>query len=314
MQPFVSIIVTVYQRLDYLREALDGVAAQSFTDYEVILADDSGDARARALADEYQARLPLRHRPNPTTLGVAASLRGALTEARGQTVCILNDDDAWEPGYLAALARPFQTDPRCVVAFCDHWLMREDGSIDAAASDGNSHAYGRLTLPGGPLADPAALAVRARGVPLAMASMFRRGAVAPARLDDRVGGAYDYWLCCLFAATGGSFHYVPERLSRYRVHARMETVRPSPDKYENMVFIYGELLREDWFPALRSFLRARLAEAHFRAGRAKAQFRRSHQARRSFWASFTTRPNLRAMAGWLLTLRPRRAPEASDPG
>ena len=80
-EPLVTVILTVYNRLTFFADALDSVEAQTFEDYEILIADDSGTGAARA-ASLASNNPRIRYKPNPASLGVALSLRAALAEAR----------------------------------------------------------------------------------------------------------------------------------------------------------------------------------------------------------------------------------------
>jgi glycosyltransferase involved in cell wall biosynthesis len=265
--PLVTVVVTVHNRLDFLAQALASVLAQTFTNYEVLVADDSGTRAAEPVWAAFAGDHRLQYCPNARTLGVAASIRLALERGRGRYIAILNDDDLWEPEFLERLLRPLEDDRRRVLAFCDHWVMNEDGALDVAESERNSDRYGRATLPEGDLADAEAVVLVDNGVPLAMGSLFRRTALDSAMLVPKVAGAYDFWISCLLAASAPRFYYGPARLTRYRVHARMETARRSPDKSACLVFIYKTLLEKNYFPARRSYLKKRLHRARLRVAK-----------------------------------------------
>lgn len=302
--PLVSVILTVYKRLDYLREALQGVAAQTFDDYELIVADDSGSGASRDIVMRAFAGDRLRYQAHPQTLGVARSVQAALRAARGRYISILNDDDVWEPGFLARLVTPLEADERRVLAFSDHWIIAEDGAIDERATAHNTAAYGRRGLPAGDAADPHTLVLRDNAVPLAMAAVFRAGAFDYSTLVDEVAGAYDFWISSLLAASNGRFYYVPERLTRYRIHAGMETVRRSPEKSECFMFIWRSLLDSGRFPQLTPFMRARLAESTVRAGRDRLYFNQLGEARALFRDAFRTEPGWQPCASYLLSALP----------
>jgi glycosyltransferase involved in cell wall biosynthesis len=265
--PLVTVLVTVHKRIDFLAQALGSVLTQTFTNYEVLVADDSGTGAARHVCASFADDRRLQYFPNAQTLGVAASLRLALERARGRYVAILNDDDLWEPEFLTQLVRPLEKDRRRVLAFCDHWIMNEDGALDADASDRNTERYGRSMLPEGDLADAEGFVLVQNGVPLAMGSLFRRAALDSAMLVPQVAGAYDFWISCLLAASAPRFYYVPARHTRYRVHSRMETARRSPDKSACLVFIFKTLLEKNYFPARRSYLRKRLQRSRLRVAK-----------------------------------------------
>ena len=294
--PLITVILTVYQRLDYLREALSGVAAQSFDDYEVIVADDSGSEAAREIATTAFEGERLRYEPNPKTLGVALSLQSALSKARGRYITILNDDDLWEPEFLARLVPPLEASSRRVLAFCDHWIVRQNGEIDHRATEQNTEAYGRRAIRRWETSPTRIRSCsRKMRVPLAMGSVFRAGAFDYTKLVPEVAGAYDFWISSLLAASGGGFFYVPDRLTRYRLHSQMETVRRSPEKSECFVFIWRSLVESGKFPELLPYMRARLAESTVRAGRDRLYFNQLAEARTLFRDAFRMAPGLGAV-------------------
>ncbi len=176
-KPLVSVILTVYDRLTFFGEALKSVEAQSFQDYEMVVADDSGTelARAASLASNNPR---VRYEANPSPVGVALSIRAALGRARGKYIAILNDDDVWEPGFLARLVPPLEADANRVLAFCDHAIMNADGQIDEAATDRNTSRFGRSGLREGDIADPKAFVLGHNGVPLAMGAHVSSGSIS----------------------------------------------------------------------------------------------------------------------------------------
>ncbi|HEX8489948.1 MAG TPA: glycosyltransferase [Chthoniobacterales bacterium] len=305
VKPEVTIIISVYKRIDFLSQALESALAQTFEGAEIIVADDSGTAAARALCEPWVKSGQVHYRANPQTLGIARSLRGALEEARGEFVSILNDDDLWEPNFVSSLVPPLRSDAGRVVAFCDHWIVLEDGSIDPKATEANSRRYGRASLVPGDLDNPVDFALVKNGVPLAMGALFRKDAIDLSLLSADVSGSYDFWISCLLAASGKKFYYVPDRLTRYRVHPKSETARRDPAKSENQVFIFSQLLERNWFPGKSRYLRSRLAGALFRLGRDRLFFNHLDDSRNYFWRSFTTRPGWRPILATILSYLPR---------
>jgi len=126
-----------------------------------------------------------------------------------------------------------------------------------------------------------------------------------------VAGAYDFWIASLLAASGGVFYYVPERLTRYRIHSGMETVRRSPEKSECFVFIWRSLLESGRFPELTPYLRARLAESTVRAGRDRLYFNQLSEARLLFRDAFRTSPGWEPCASYLMSVLPRAVRRAA---
>lgn len=305
MKPEVTVIVTVHKRTDFLSRAVESALAQTFQSREIIVADDSGNAAASALCQRWVQAGQIRYRANPETLGIVRSLRAAIEDAQGEFVSILNDDDVWEPNFLASLVPPLRADAERAIAFSDHWIMSEEGVIDEAETEANTQRYGRAALAEGEVNNPAHFVLIENGVPLAMAALFRKDAIDLSLLTAEVSGAYDFWISCLLAAAGKKFYYVPQRLTRYRIHPKSETGRRAPDKCENQVYIFSQLLEHNWFPEMQSYLRSRLADALYRVGRDRLFFDRVREARGYFAKSFRMRPDWRPIAATLLSYFPR---------
>lgn len=53
MSPLISVIVPIYNVEPYLRQCLDSIIRQSYTNLEIILINDGSTARSGAIADEY---------------------------------------------------------------------------------------------------------------------------------------------------------------------------------------------------------------------------------------------------------------------
>ena len=301
--PLVSVVLTVHKRLTFFAEALRSIEAQTFQDYEIVIADDSGTAAARD-ACRVSNNGRVRYHANSTSLGVALSVRAALATARGKYIAILNDDDLWEPDFLARLVPVLEADAKRVLAFCDHAIIAADGRIDEAATRRNTERFGRSSLAEGDVAEPKAFVLRHNGVPLAMGSLFRAGALAHERLVSDVAGAYDFWMSSVLAASGGNFYYVPARLSRYRVHADMETARRDPEKTRCLAFIARSLLAEPAFANEREYLARWLSSLTVRAGRDYLYFDRVADARRSFATAFRMSAGWKPVAGYLVSMVP----------
>lgn len=294
MSPRVSVILTVYKRVHYLPNALRSVLAQSYRDFEIIVADDSGVGAAREVVAEFASSNQIKYLRNSGSLGVAASLARASEQARGEFIAILNDDDLWEQDLLERLVLPLIADRNRVVASSDHWLMDADGRINNTLTEAWTANFGRAGLLEGIIPNPVEFAVKNGGVAINLTCVFRKDALDWSLVAPKVKGAYDYWISCLLAATRRPFYFVPKRLASWRVHDKMETERRSHDKNENLVYIYSTLLERGWFPELSHFLRTRLADSLFEVGRDKLHFDRASEARACFWRCFVLERRPRA--------------------
>jgi glycosyltransferase involved in cell wall biosynthesis len=109
--PTVSIVLPTFNRLEYLRPAVDSVFAQTFTDWELIVADDGSEeetaAYLAALANPPRVRvLRLPHTGNP-----GAVRNAGWQAARGEYIAFLDSDDVWVPEKLALQVASLRSHP-----------------------------------------------------------------------------------------------------------------------------------------------------------------------------------------------------------
>lgn len=98
-----SIIVPVYNVAPYLRECLDSLLAQTFTDWECICVDDGSTDGSAAILEEYAAadsRIRVIHQTNQ---GVSAARNAALEVAKGVWLGFVDGDDTVEKDWFARM-------------------------------------------------------------------------------------------------------------------------------------------------------------------------------------------------------------------
>ena len=99
----ISVIVPVYNTAQFIRQCVQSVLAQTYTEFELILADDSSQDGSREIcqglcAEDSRIRLlELEHK------GVAAARNAAMEAAQGEYFFFLDGDDAIHPRLLEAL-------------------------------------------------------------------------------------------------------------------------------------------------------------------------------------------------------------------
>lgn len=102
----ISIIVPVYNTESFLRECIDSLLAQSFTDYEIILVDDGSTDSSGKICDAYKERnekIHVIHKPNGGLSDARnAGLRFAANSS-GEWVTFVDGDDIVHPEYLERL-------------------------------------------------------------------------------------------------------------------------------------------------------------------------------------------------------------------
>ena len=100
-----SVIIAFWNAEPFLKEAIDSVFAQTFTDWELLLIDDGSTDASGATARRAKARAPQRVRvfahAGGENRGVPASRNLGMRHARGELIAFLDADDIWLPDKLA---------------------------------------------------------------------------------------------------------------------------------------------------------------------------------------------------------------------
>ena len=121
--PGVSVTMPTFDRTAFLKQAVDSVLAQTFDDWEMVLADDgSGDETReylRSIAGPKVRIVWLEHRGNPSSVRNAA-----IAVARGRCIAFLGSDDTRTPAKLDEQLAAHRSRPRC------HWSYAKCGHTD----------------------------------------------------------------------------------------------------------------------------------------------------------------------------------------
>lgn len=114
--PSVSILMTVFNTIEYVEEAIDSILKQTFSEWELILVDDGSTAATvefltalqRKINDSRIRFLPITH------VGRAQALNYGLAQAQAEWIAILDADDAWHPDKLALQWCSLAQDPNAI--------------------------------------------------------------------------------------------------------------------------------------------------------------------------------------------------------
>lgn len=88
----VSICIPAYKQPDFLKRCIDSVLEQSYSDYEIVVTDDSPDYEVEVLMARYTDNR-IRYYHNDTALGSPANWNKGIQLAVGEYIQILHHDD-----------------------------------------------------------------------------------------------------------------------------------------------------------------------------------------------------------------------------
>lgn len=122
--PKVTVLMSVYNGEKYLREAIDSILSQTFTDFEFLIVDDgSTDSSAEIIASYKDKRIRLS--ANPNNMGIIFSLNKGLDLAKGEYIARMDADDISLPTRLEKQVTFMELHPK--VGVCGSWTMLFSG-------------------------------------------------------------------------------------------------------------------------------------------------------------------------------------------
>jgi glycosyltransferase involved in cell wall biosynthesis len=130
MMPQVSVIVPNYNHKAYLPKRLKSIAAQSFSNIEIILLDDASTDGSQQLLAEFAENEPrAAFYPNKRNTGSPfAQWNRGVELARADIIWIAESDDYCEADFLDKLLPLMQSDPDIGIAYGQSWLVDEQNN------------------------------------------------------------------------------------------------------------------------------------------------------------------------------------------
>jgi glycosyltransferase involved in cell wall biosynthesis len=151
--PVVSVLVTVYNRAEYLPQCLDSILGSDFEDFEIVVVDDGSTDASFNIASEYAARDPrIRVFCNARNLGDYPNRMRAAELARGRFLKYVDSDDLIYSHTLGLMVRAMEAEPEAALGL-SHSLPEDDEPYPwklAPSETWRKHFFGSGSLGCGP--------------------------------------------------------------------------------------------------------------------------------------------------------------------
>jgi glycosyltransferase involved in cell wall biosynthesis len=213
----VDIITPVYNtRLEWVREAIESVRAQTLTAWRLLLVDDgSAPGYAAALSELVSSfadqRIVLLSRPNG---GVSAARNTAIRATEAEYVSVLDADDVWYPNKLAIEVAALDLHGDIAIVH---------GNAHNLSPQGRVYGLRRTVSHFNSLTQTELLSLMLRRNIVGHCT-FRRAALQAVRLyDEHLRTVEDKDLFLRLLLRGFKFFHVDETVYMYRVHIASST-------------------------------------------------------------------------------------------
>lgn len=129
-EPKVSIGLPVYNAQRYLRETLDLLLAQTYSDFELIISNNASNDETQSICHEYaqkDARIQLHHQPH--NLGAALNFNFVFESSVGEYFRWNAYDDPVAPKYLESTIAVLERYPDVIMSYPKTILLDDDGEV-----------------------------------------------------------------------------------------------------------------------------------------------------------------------------------------
>ena len=126
--PTVSFGMPVYNGSRFIRQALDSVLAQTYTDFEVIICDNASTDDTQAICEEYAKKdARIRYVRNPVNLGAAPNYNKSFELSNGRYFNWFAHDDLLAPDYLQRCVTQLDENPDAILCASVVRIIDQDG-------------------------------------------------------------------------------------------------------------------------------------------------------------------------------------------
>ncbi|MBZ0296427.1 MAG: glycosyltransferase family 2 protein [Anaerolineae bacterium] len=127
-KPRVSIGMPVYNAERFLEQALDGILAQTFTDFEVVISDNGSTDSTQAICQRYAAQDPrIRYHRLPSNIGVSRNFNRVFELSSGEYFKWCAHDDIPKPTFLEKCVAVLDQRPEVVMCYTKGIDIDESG-------------------------------------------------------------------------------------------------------------------------------------------------------------------------------------------
>lgn len=225
--PQISVVMPAYNAEKYIKEAIDSILAQTFSDFEFIIIDDgSSDDTVDIIKSYKDDRIVFLQ--NERNMGVAATLNRGLEIASGEYIARMDADDISLPDRLKKQKDYMDNHPKCAV--CGSGIECFGAMAQKRLFSQTHDALKVDLLFGCCLAHPSV--------------MMRKDVIKSlGGYDLEYNGVEDYELWCRVADTS-NLASIPDILFKYRIHPTQITQQISPRSIQLLKLLKERQLKQ----------------------------------------------------------------------
>ncbi|HEU0065064.1 MAG TPA: glycosyltransferase family 2 protein, partial [Flavisolibacter sp.] len=209
MNPLISIVLSTYNGEDFLKEQLQSLLKQSWTNLEIIVSDDHSTDNTTDILNEFNNHPSIRLFLQKENLGPIKNVEFAVRQATGSYIAFCDQDDIWKPGKIEQLHKSIGN---YLLVYSDSELINEKGTLLGKKLSELRNMYTGTNSKGFVFSN----------VVWGHAMMINRKLLQLALpIPEMI--PHDIWLAYVATVNGG-IKYHDEVLTLYRQHSKTHTI------------------------------------------------------------------------------------------
>lgn len=232
MNPKVSVNLCCYNSGEYLRETIQSVIDQTYTDWELVVINDGSTDSTESIILEFKNKgYPIIYHCQENQ-GLGASRNKALNLSRGDYIAFIDHDDMWSADKLARQVSVFEKNPGVDFVYSNVYFLYT----------GHKKLFSKKRMPDGYIFEKflyhypvGILTVMLRKEALDRLDHF---------FDEKLKLSEDFDLFMRLLNRSKAL-YIDEPLAAYRIHSNMSSLRFIEKWPDEMAYIIEKLKRID---------------------------------------------------------------------
>ena len=215
----VSIITASYNYEDYIKETIESIINQSYTNWELIIVDDGSKDNSIEVIQEYckkDSRIKLFTHPNNENKGLAETVKLGLENASGEWIAFLESDDIFYPTAIEEKIKVVSENPKVKFIFSDVEMFGDEEDIEYA----NNKFYikhSKALKKGKPFRDFAPSFIKKNMIYTFSIVMTTKEILKQCDFNSPVTSLLDHYLWSQIAVEN-KFYYLDKKLTKWRRH------------------------------------------------------------------------------------------------
>lgn len=227
----ISIITTSYNYGEYISETIKSIQAQSYSDWELIIVDDSSQDNSVEIIKSFCKDKRIKLICHYKNKGLTQSVKTGLKYAKGEWIAFLESDDLWRENTLEERVRAIKNNPQVGIIFNDVEEFGDDNTILAVKNnlDKNRVKISKLNFPKNIFYD-----LNIENFLLTFSAvMIKKEILDDCPLDTPIDALLDWWIFIHISFNNEAF-YINKKLTKWRQHKNSYLFRRKKPNFQSV--------------------------------------------------------------------------------